>query len=91
MGELGSGTRKNSETESTGIKVYLKNYKCYGNMTLICFKEAIDDISDLGEISGVENECGIKTDNIDSNSTKRGTKHISNSESCNISGEEKCK
>ena len=78
MRELGSGKMNNSETESTEIKVYLNKYKCHENLTLICFKEASEVMSDIGKIPGIEDE-GDNLKNIDSNST---------AEICIISGED---
>ena len=58
-------------------------------MALIYFKEAPKDISDLGGITGVEDEGNINLKNIDSISTAE--KGISDSENSSISGEEKSK
>ena len=91
MRELGSGKMNNSETESTEIKVYLNKYKCHENLNLICFKEASEDISDLGKMTGMEDEGDILK-NINSNSTaEKGTKDIPDPENFSISGEEKVK
>ena len=89
MRELGSGKMNNSETESTEIKVYLNKYKCHENLTLICFKEASEVMSDIGKIPGIEDE-GDNLKNIDSNYTAdEQNKDLSDSKSCNFSGEEK--
>ena len=54
-------------------------------MTLIYFKEAPKDVSDLGGITGVEMDINLK--NVASNSTaEKGSKDISDPENCSISG-----
>ena len=61
-------------------------------MPLKHFKESPLNTSDSGEITGVEDEGGIKTKNIDHNSTdKKGFKDILDSDRCSVSGEEKSK
>ena len=59
-------------------------------MTWKHFKEVPLYTSDLGEITGVEEEGGNNPKNIDNNSTnKKGTKDISDTERCSISGKDK--
>ena len=79
MGELGSGEKNNSETESTEIKVYVNKFKHHENMTLIYFKDAQKGILDLNGITGVEDKGDVNLKNIDNNSTaKKGTKDMGN-------------
>ena len=55
-------------------------------MNFVYLKEALKDISDLGKISGMEDEGGINLKNIDIDTSEKG---ISDLKSCSISGEEK--
>ena len=57
-------------------------------MNFVYLKEALKDISDLGKISGMEDEGGINLKNIDIDTSEKG---ISDLKSCSISGEEKVK
>ena len=85
--ESGSGKKNNSDTESTELEVYLNKYKYYENMTLIYLKEAPEDISNLGGITGDDDEVDINLKNIDSSLTaEKGSKDISDLENCSISG-----
>ena len=59
-------------------------------MTWKHFKEVPLYTSDLGEITGVEEEGGNNPKNIDNNSTdEKETKDISDTERCSISGKDK--